>query len=157
MKHLAAPPAVRRARDRSRHLHGFGRQADRPDTARVPRDQFLFATHGNGLAYIPTTLGNWFKDQCKAADNALCSAHGLRKSLATLMANAGKSPDEIRAVMAHKTNREGATYTKKADRSRLADSGFVGLSSTEAEQKLSNPSVRLDTITSQPIEEKATK
>ena len=69
-----------------------------------------------------------------AAGNPLCSAHGLRKSLATLMANAGKSPDEIRAVMAHKTNKEGATYTKKADRSRLADSGFVGLSSTEAEQ-----------------------
>jgi len=66
-------------------------------------------------------------------------------------------PDEIRAVMAHKTNKEGATYTKKADRSRLADSGFVGLSSTEAEQKLSNLPVRLDTITSQPIERKAKK
>ena len=127
------------------------------ELAHVPRDQFLFVTHGNGLAYRPTTLGNWFKDQCKAAGNPLCSAHGLRKSLATLMANAGKSPDEIRAVMAHKTNKEGATYTKKADRSRLADSGFVGLSSTEAEQKLSNLPVRLDTITSQPIERKAKK
>ena len=127
------------------------------ELAHVPRDQFLFVTHGNGLAYKPTTLGNWFKDQCKAAGNPLCSAHGLRKSLATLMANAGKSPDEIRAVMAHKTNKEGATYTKKADRSRLADSGFVGLSSTEAEQKLSNLPVRLDTITSQPIERKAKK
>lgn len=122
--------------------------------AHVPRDQFLFVTHGNGFPYKPTTLGNWFKDQCRAAGNPLCSAHGLRKSLATLMANAGKSPDEIRAVMAHKTNKEGATYTKKANRSRLADSGFAGLSSTEAEQKLSNPSARLDIITSQPIENK---
>ena len=127
------------------------------ELANVPRDQFLFVTHGKGLPYKPSTLGNWFKDQCKAAGNPLCSAHGLRKSLATLMANAGKSPDEIRAVMAHKTNKEGATYTKKADRSRLADSGFVGLSSTEAEQKLSNLPVRLDITTSQPVERKAKK
>lgn len=114
------------------------------ELAQVPRDQFLFVTHGNGLAYKPTTLGNWFKDQCTAAGtDPRCSAHGLRKSLATLMANAGKSPDEIRAVLAHKTNKEGATYTKKADRSRLADSGFMGLSSTEPEQTLPNLPVRL--------------
>ena len=73
------------------------------------------------------------------------------------MANAGKSPDEIRAVLAHKTSKEGATYTKKADRSRLADSGFVGLSSTQAEQKLSNLPVRLDKTTMQPVERKAKK
>lgn len=90
------------------------------------------------MTYKSATLGNWFKNQCKAAGNPLCSAHGLRKSLATLMANAGKSPDKIRSVMAHKTNKEGATCTKKAGRSRFADNGFVGLSSTEAEQKLSN-------------------
>lgn len=60
------------------------------ELADVPRDQFLFVTHGKGLAYKPSTLGNWFKDQCRAAGNPLCSAHGLRKSLATLMANAGK-------------------------------------------------------------------
>ena len=123
----------------------------------MPRDEFLFVTHGNGLAYKPTTLGNWFKDQCKVAGNPLCSAHGLRKSLATLMANAGKSPDEICAVMAHKTNKEGATYTKKANRSRLADSGFVGLSSTETERNLSNLSAWLDPKVSQPIERKAKK
>ncbi len=68
------------------------------------------------------------------------------------MANAGKSPDEIRAVMAHKTNKESATYTKKADRSRLADSGFVGLSGTEVERNLSNLSAGWDTSTPQPIE-----
>ena len=125
--------------------------------ANLPRDQFLFVTHSKGLPYKPSTLGNWFKDQCKAAGNPLCSAHGLRKSRATLMANAGKSPDEICAVMAHKTNKEGATYTKKADRSRLADSGFVGLSSADAEQKLSNRPARLDITVSQPVENKVKK
>ena len=73
------------------------------------------------------------------------------------MANAGKSPDEIRAVMAHKTNKEGATYTKKADRSRLANSGFVGLSSTETERNLSNLTAGLDTSVSQLIKRKVLK
>ena len=73
------------------------------------------------------------------------------------MANAGKSPDEIRAVMAHKTNEDGATYTKKADHSRLADSRFIGLSSTKAERNLSNLSAGLDTKVSQAIERKAKK
>ena len=73
------------------------------------------------------------------------------------MANAGKSPDEIAAVLAHKTDKEGATWTKKADRSRLADSGFVGLSRTEAEQKLSNRPVSLDKTTMQPVARKAKK
>lgn len=123
----------------------------------VPHDQFLFVTHGGGLAFKASTLSNWFKDQCKAAGNPLCSAHGLRKSLATLMANAGKSPDEIRAVMAHKTHKKGPTYAKKADRSRLVDSGFVGQSSTEAERNLSNLSDGLGTRVSQPIERKALK
>ena len=60
------------------------------------------------------------------------------------MANEGKSPDEIRSVMAHKTNQEGSTYTRQADRARLADSGFDGLSSTQGEQKLSNLFPKLD-------------
>lgn len=94
----------------------------------------LFRPHTGGRAYKPTTLGNWFKDQC-VAGGVPGSTHGLRKSLATLMANSGKSPDKIRAVKAHKTNKEGATYTKQADRSCLADSGLSGL---DGEQKLSN-------------------
>jgi integrase len=89
-----------------------------------------------------------------AAGNPLCSAHGLRKALATLMANSGKSPDEIRAVMAHKTNKESSTYTKKADVARLADSGLSGLLSTETEQKLSNLPLKLDATTLQPFERK---
>ncbi len=119
-----------------------------PDLARelafVPSGQMLILTHSGGKPYKPSTFGNWFKDQCVAAGVLKGSAHGLRKWLATELANAGRSPDEIRAVLAHKTNAEGQTYTKKADRARLADSGFDGLSEMESEQKLSNLPVRLD-------------
>jgi len=49
----------------------------------------------------------------------------LRKAGATRPANAGGTPDEIRAFLAHKTNKEGQAYTKQADRSRLAGSGLA--------------------------------
>ena len=119
-----------------------------PDLARelahVPRDQMLFLTHGaKARPYKPETLGNWFKDQCVAAGLHHCTAHGLRKSLGTLMANEGRSPDQIRAVLAHKTNKEGSTYTDKADRARLAND-MSGLTRAEHEQKLSNFPARLD-------------
>lgn len=92
----------------------------------VPTDQLLIITHGKGLPYKPETLGNWFRDQCKAA-GVPGSLHGLRKAGATRLANAGATPDEIRAYLAHATNKEGSTYTSKADRSRLADSGLAKL------------------------------
>lgn len=108
----------------------------------VPRDQLLFLTHGAGRPYKPETLGNWFKDRCTEA-KVPGTAHGLRKAGATRLANFGATPDEIRAFMAHKTNKEGATYTKKADRARLADSGLARWEQNEHEN-VSNLSAKLD-------------
>ena len=105
------------------------------ELARIPRDRLLFLTHGrDNRPYKPETLGNWFRDQCNAA-GVPGSLHGLRKAGATRLANAGATPDEIRAFLAHETNAQGATYTKAADRARLGDSGMG---------KLSNLSEKLD-------------
>ena len=48
------------------------------------------------------------------------------------------------AYLAHKTNAEGITYTRKADRGRLADSGIARVSGPKPEQKLSNLPGKLD-------------
>lgn len=109
----------------------------------VPTDQLLIITHGKGRPYQPATLGNWFRDQCKAA-GVPGSLHGLRKAGATRLANEGATPDEIRSYLAHATNKEGSTYTGKADRARLADSGFAKLKSPKHEQNLSNLPEKLD-------------
>lgn len=111
---------------------------------RLPRDQLLFINHGKrALPYKPETLGNWFRKQCKAA-GVKGALHGLRKAGATRLATNGATPDEIRAFLAHATNAEGATYTGKADRARLADSGMAKLAETQNEQKLSNLNAELD-------------
>jgi integrase len=114
----------------------------------------LFLTHGKkGLPYKPATLGNWFGDQCCAA-GVPGFLHGLRKAGATRLANAGATPDEIRAFLANATNKAGSTCTGKANRARLADSGMAKLSGAKSEQNLSNLPKRLDTATLQSIERK---
>lgn len=110
----------------------------------VPADQMLFLTHGKGRPYKPETFGNWFKDQCRAAGLPHCSAHGLRKGQATRIADAGGGEREIMSFLAHATPKEGATYTKKADRAKLADRGLARVSGAKVEQSLSNLSDGLD-------------
>ena len=48
--------------------------------------------------------------------------------------------------------KEGATYTKKASRSKLADRGLARLDGAKPEQSLTNLSERLDNGAPQPIE-----
>lgn len=72
------------------------------------------------------------------------SLHGLRKAGATRLANEGATPDEIRTFLAHKTNKEGSTYTDKADRSRLANSGLAKVLAAQGWQKLSTLRPQLD-------------
>ncbi|WP_407696791.1 tyrosine-type recombinase/integrase [Sedimentitalea xiamensis] len=115
------------------------------ELAYVSPDQALFLTHSGGKPYKPETLGNWFRDQCNAAA-VKGSAHGLRKAGATRLAEAGGTPDEIRAFLAHATNKEGQTYTKKADRARLADSGLAKLGSLDHSEECPTPQNRLDKI-----------
>ena len=120
----------------------------------VPTDRMIFHATGAGIAHSAAGFGNWFADRCAEAGLAHCSAHGLRKAGATRLAEAGATEHEIMAFLAHSSPREGATYTKKAQRSRLADSAFARLSGPKGEQSLSNLSEQLGKTTPQPAERK---
>ena len=114
------------------------------ELARLPRDVMLLIHHGKGLPYKPETLGNWFKDRCKEAGLPHCTIHGIRKGQATAIADHEGTEFEVMSFLAHATPKEAATYTKKAKRGRLADSGLSRLSGAEPEQTLSNLSEKLD-------------
>lgn len=93
----------------------------------LPKDRLLFITQdAKPIGYKPETLGNWFRDRCKEA-NVPGSLHGLRKAGATRLADAGATNWEIASYLAHKDTKQADTYTKKANRSKLADSGFAKL------------------------------
>ena len=97
------------------------------ELATLPKDRLLFITQdAKPIGYKPETLGNWFRDRCSEA-KVPGSLHGLRKAGATRLANAGASNWEIASYLAHKDTKQADTYTKKANRSKLADSGFAKL------------------------------
>ncbi len=62
----------------------------------------------------------------------------LRKAGATRLADAGASEWEIASYLAHSDTTQAAVYTKKANRARLADSGFAKLNAGNV-SNLSDP------------------
>jgi integrase len=100
-------------------------------------------THRTNLTFLLTEagslssaagFGNWFRDRCNEAGLPHCSAHGLRKSCATRLANAGCTPEQIKAITGHKTLSEVARYTKAADQERNAKQALTNLLLSESEQ-----------------------
>lgn len=123
----------------------------------VPGDCLLFLTHWRGRPYTVESFGNWFKGQCRAAGLPHCSAHGLRKGQATRIADEGGGELEIMSFLAHATPKEGSTYTKKANRGKLADKGLARAMGPKPEQNLTNLAARLDKPTPQAVEQKGRK
>jgi integrase len=83
----------------------------------------LFTTEGK--AFDPVYMGGWFKDAITAAglpDD--CQLHGLRKTAAKMLAEAGCTELEIMAITGHTTSRMIAKYTKDADQHIRAEAAI---------------------------------
>lgn len=108
------------------------------ELARIPDGQLLFLQTEAGAGFTAAGFGNWFSDRCVEAGVNAGRLHGLRKAGATRLAEAGGTEHEIAAFLGHATTQEARTYTKKADRARLADSAMEKLKRRKAERSLSN-------------------
>jgi integrase len=87
-------------------------------TATIGVKTFL-VTH-RGKPYSAPGFGNWFREQCDAADCPDVSAHGLRKATARRLAEIGCTAHQIAAITGHATLKEVERYTRAADRKRMA-------------------------------------
>lgn len=81
-----------------------------------------FLTSSTGLPFSsPNSFGNWFRSRCdEAGMSKACASHGLRKAGATIAANAGATPHELMAMYGWSRLAMAETYTKAADKARLA-------------------------------------
>jgi integrase/recombinase XerD len=86
-----------------------------------------FLTTEYGKPFSPNGFGNKFRDWCNQAGLAHCSAHGLRKAMATRLAESGATPHEIMAITGHRSLEEVQRYTRKAGKKRLADAAMAKL------------------------------
>lgn len=104
----------------------------------VPAGQMLFLITRWGAGYEAGSFGNWFRGACRRAGLLDRSAHGLRKSAATRLADAGCTEAQIKAVTGHKTSKEVERYTKARDQRLLAQDAFAMIGGTQREQTLAN-------------------
>lgn len=87
----------------------------------VARDQLTFLQTQYGEPFTANGFGNWFRAAAKAAGlPARSNAHGLRKAAAVMLAEAGCTPSQIKAVTGHANLAEVTLYTEAADQERLA-------------------------------------
>jgi len=92
----------------------------------VPAAQSLFFIHSKGKPFTVESFGNWFRDQCAAAElPEVCRAHGLRKHGATRLAERGASEFQIMAFLAHKDPREARRYVQAANRDKMVSDGLA--------------------------------
>jgi integrase/recombinase XerD len=95
--------------------------------AATPSEHMTFLTTEYGKSFSPNGFGNKFRDWCNQAGLPHCSAHGLRKAMATRLAERGATPHEIMAITGHKSLEEVERYTRKAVKKRLADAAMAKL------------------------------
>jgi integrase len=85
-----------------------------------PAGDLSFNSTSSGRSYAKQSLGNKFKDVCKAAGITDKSAHELRKAAATRAADNVATAHELMAIFGWVDIKEAEIYTRAADRKRLA-------------------------------------
>lgn len=89
------------------------------EISNLPADQMIFLVTQHGKPFTANGFGNWFRKRCDEAGVSK-SAHGLRKSAATIAANRGATENEIMSFGGWASPAEAARYTKSANREKLA-------------------------------------
>lgn len=111
--------------------------------ATVPGGQLMLVETQFGRPYTAKGFYNWFKAACVDARVGNCCPHGLRKSAATRLADAGCTEAQIMAVTGHATTKEIQRYTRARDQRGLADDAMARIGGTQREQKMANPPDKL--------------
>lgn len=89
-----------------------------------PTGALAFIAGARGEPMAKESFGNWFREACDKA-GCLGSAHGLRKALATIMAEHGASVHELESVFGWRGGGMASLYTRKANRDALSRSAVA--------------------------------
>ena len=85
-----------------------------------PTGDLTYLVTEHGKPFTSNGFGNWFRDRCNEAGLPQCSAHGLRKAGAAVAAENGATVHQLMAIFGWLTMRQAETYTRAAERKRLA-------------------------------------
>jgi integrase len=104
----------------------------------TPSGDMTFLITEWGKPFTRAGFGNWFRDQCDDAGLPQCSAHGLRKARAAILAERGATDRQLMAVFGWESEKEATKYTKAANRKRLA-ADAMALPAREQKEEIDCP------------------
>jgi integrase len=95
-----------------------------PELARIieasSAGDLTFLKTERGKPFTATGFSSWFRARCDEAGLPQCSAHGLRKAGATIMAERGATDRQLMAMFGWESAQQATAYVASADRKRLA-------------------------------------
>lgn len=95
-----------------------------PELAEViaasPTGDLTYLVTEYGQPFTAAGFGGWFREQCDKAGLPQCTAHGLRKAGATILAERGATDRQLMALYGWSSSSQANTYTAEADREKLA-------------------------------------
>lgn len=89
-----------------------------------PAGDMTYLVTEYGKPYTVAGFGNWFRDRCNEAGLPHCSAHSVRKGVATLLAEGEATEHQLMAAFGWTTPQQAAGYTRTANRERLAKAAW---------------------------------
>lgn len=90
-------------------------------------DRLMYLQTSYGKPFTANGFGNWMRDRCDEAGLPDCSSHGLRKLIATRLAEAGCNENTISAILGWLNNDQAALYTKAASKVKMARAGMKAI------------------------------
>jgi integrase len=85
-----------------------------------PIGDLTFLVTQYGKPFTAKGFGNWFRNRCNEAGLRHCTAHGLRKAGATILAENGATTAQLMAIYDWSTPAQAEVYIRAANRTRLA-------------------------------------
>jgi integrase len=110
--------------------------------AQSPTGALTFIETEFGKPFTPNGFGGWFRARCNEAGLPHCSAHGLRKTGATLAAEKGATDRQLMALYDWTSEKQATAYTRAANRKKLAaQAAYLLAPDQTANVEVSHPGV----------------
>jgi integrase len=90
----------------------------------VTHEEPTFLVTDYGKPFSSNGFGNKMRQWCNDADLPECSSHGLRKTSATILAEAGATEHQLMAIFGWSDSKMAQHYTKAAQSKLIIDAGF---------------------------------
>jgi integrase len=110
----------------------------------VPPTQLTFLQNAAGRPFSQIVFSAWFRRQCDLAGLQGYSAHGLRKTMQTVAAEAGFSDRELMDWAGHTSPKMTSLYTRGRDQERIAEAGMRKLAGARFGNRIGSPEARPD-------------